>query len=106
MAQLVHPACLHARRPQHHRRRLPALRRLFDDKDVSPGTYVSGQWKEYGLRLSAEELDDGTGGFMPNGYPRLFDTAAPVNGEGYGTPGHTGDAGDVRVVQQTGGNTQ
>ena len=63
----------------------------FDDKDVSPGTYVSGQWNEYGLRLSAEELDDGTGGFMPNGYPRLFDTAAPVNGEGCGTPGHTGD---------------
>ena len=43
---------------------------------------------------------------MPNGYPRVFDTSAPVNGEGYGTPGLTGDAGNVLVVQQTGGNTQ
>ena len=39
-------------------------------------------------------------------YPRVFDTSAPVNGEGYGTPGLTGDAGNVLVVQQTGGNTQ
>ena len=45
-----------------------------------------------GLRLSGEVFDDGTGGFMPIRYPRLFDTSAPVNGEGHGTPNLTGDS--------------
>lgn len=78
----------------------------FDEKDIPAGLYVSTQWKEYGLRLSGEEVRDGSGGFMPNGYPRLFDTSAPVNGDGYGTLGLSGDIGNVLVVQQTGGNAQ
>jgi len=79
----------------------------FDNEDVASGLYVSTQWKEYGLRLSAEELVEGqSGGFMPNGYPRLFNTSVPVDSKDYGTPGLKGDYGNVLIVQQTGGNAQ
>jgi len=78
----------------------------FDDKDLVQGAYVSLQWKEYGFKMSASEFGDGTGGYMPNGYPRLFDASQPVDGNGYGTPGLAGDYGNVLIVQQTGGSSQ
>ena len=56
--------------------------------------------------MSASEFGVGTGGYMPNGYPRLFDTSRPVDGNEYGTPGLAGDYGNVLIVQQTGGSAQ
>ena len=76
----------------------------FDDKDLAPGSYVSLQWKEYGLRLEAGELAPGTGGYIPNGKPRLFDTSRPTDDEDFGTPLLSGDFGNVLIVQQDGGN--
>ena len=70
----------------------------FDGKELARGSYVSLQWKEHGMRISAGELDDGTGGYRPNGFSCLFDTAHPVDNAGYGTPGLAGDFGNVLIV--------
>lgn len=78
----------------------------FDEKDIAKGAYVSLQWKGHGFRVSAQELKPGTGGYMPNGYVRLFDTAKPVDSTGFGTPDLAGNFGNVLVVQQTGGMKQ
>ncbi|GAX28957.1 hypothetical protein FisN_20Lu283 [Fistulifera solaris] len=65
---------------------------------VSAGSFVSLQWKNHGFRLYAKELSEGTGGYMENGWPRLFDTLQPGN-PGVGTPGLAGDFGNVLIVQ-------
>ena len=73
----------------------------FDDLDLPAGAYVYDQWIEYGVRLAAEKLETTTGGFMPNGSPRLFDTSMATNSSGYGTQGLSGNYGNVLIVQQT-----
>ena len=77
----------------------------FDDKSLVDGAYVSLQWKDFGLKIKAKTLIEGvTGGYMPNGYPRLFNTSQPIDGTGYGTANLAGDFGNVLIVQQTGAN--
>ena len=78
----------------------------FDEKALPKGTYVSLQWKELGMRISASQLAPGTGGFIPGGNARLFNTSEPVDVAGFGTPGLAADLGNVLIVQQTGGNAQ
>ena len=56
--------------------------------------------------MTGQELDVGSGGYMPNGNLRLFDTSQPIDNEGYGTEDLGGDYGSVLIVQQTGGNDQ
>ena len=73
----------------------------FDDRNVAPGGYVSLQWQNYGVKITAQELPGGSGGYLPNGFPRLFDSGRPVNGTGYGTPGLSGSYGNVLVVQSS-----
>ncbi len=74
----------------------------FDDKEMEPGSFVSTEWEEYGVTLSASELSSGSGGHIPDGHPRLFNTSEPVDPEGYGTNDLGGDFGNVLVVQHTG----
>ena len=78
----------------------------FDEKNLAQGAYVSLQWSDISMKLSGKETVDGSGGYMPNGQLRLFDTSTPVSDNGYGTTGLAGDYGNVLIVQQTGGNDQ
>lgn len=51
----------------------------FDEDNITSGSFVSLQWNELGVRISTEELDWNSWGYMPNGVPRLIDTASPVD---------------------------
>lgn len=71
----------------------------FDDKSFSPGAYVSLQWSDHHIKFTGRELDTGSGGFIPEGHLRLFDTSAPVDGNNYGTPNLQGTDGNVLIIQ-------
>jgi hypothetical protein len=69
----------------------------FDDMSLASGAYVSHQWMDVGFGVTAKVLEPSAGGYTPNGYARLFDTANPVD-----TPDLAGDYGNVLIIQQSG----
>jgi hypothetical protein len=72
----------------------------FDDKGIAPGSYVSLQWSDHNVKFSGKERENGSGGFFPEGHLRLFDTAAPLDSDGYGTADLQSADGNVLVIQE------
>jgi hypothetical protein len=72
----------------------------FDDKNIPAGSYVSLQWTDHNVKFSGTEREKGSGGFMPEGHLRLFDTGAAVDSKGYGTANLQGTDGKVLVIQE------
>lgn len=72
----------------------------FDDKSFTPGAYVSLQWSDHKIKFTGKELDTGSGGFIPEGHLRLFDTSTAINSDGYGTSDLKGTYGNVLIIQE------
>jgi hypothetical protein len=74
----------------------------FDDKHIPAGSYVSLQWNDHNVKFSGSEREKGSsGGFLPEGHLRLFDTAAALDANGYGTANLQSNDGKVLVIQET-----
>ena len=59
------------------------------------------------MQISAAERVDGqTGGHIPDGKPRLFDTSQSEDNAGYGISGLAGDFSNVLIIQRTSDSAQ